>query len=266
MYEELYERLPDVGSYMERIGLGTEELRADLESLDRIISSHLTHVAFENMDCWGRGDCPDLRIRQLYDKIVTHRRGGWCFELNSLLNAFLHEIGFETYMVAANVMAGREEMFPPAHCVIVCTIEGEKYLCDVGYGGPVPFGGLSFSGESRYGFHLEHDGIYTKLINEFSGNEELRFKDIPAKAVELVPMNFYISQIPTSPFRNQLRLNLRLPNGSVSVVEHEFKLRRGEERVEKYIEAEDLPDILEEYFGICPDTVSIRAIGPFPEK
>ncbi len=261
MYEELYERIPDAAAYMERIGLGGAELKADKESLDRIIYAHLTHVPFENIDSWALGACPELGIKKLFDKIVVRRRGGWCFELNSLLNAFLREMGFETYMAAANVMAGREEMFPPAHCVVICTIEGEKYLCDVGYGGTVPFGAMSFSGESRFGFRLENDGVYIKLINEVSEREEIRFKDVPAAPVELVPMNFYISQIPTSPFRNQLRMNLRLSNGSVGIIEHEFKLKRGEERIEKYIEMCDLPEILENYFGIPAEGVPVGEIG-----
>lgn len=261
MYEELYGRIPDCAAYMERIGLGGAKLKADLESLDKIIFSHLTNVAFENIDCWALGACPNLEIAGLYDKIVSRHRGGWCFELNSLLNAFLRELGFESYLVAANVMAGRDELFPPAHCVIVCVIEGEKYLCDVGYGGAVPFGALSFSGESRFGFHLERDGLYMKLINEFGGREEIRFKDVPVQAVELIPMNYYISQLPTSPFRNQLRLNLRFPDGSVGIIDHEFKLRRGKEKLEKYIESSDLPPILEQYFSIPAADIPMREIG-----
>lgn len=266
MYEELYERLPDAAAYMERIGLGGAELRADLESLDRIISSHLTHVAFENMDTWGRGVCPELGIGKLFDKIVTRRRGGWCFELNSLLNAFLKELGFETYMVASNVIAGREEIGPPSHCSVVCIIDGQKYFCDVGYGGPVPFGGLSFSGESRLGFHLERDGAFVKLVNEAQGRVESQFRDMPVMAVEFIPMNYYISQIPTSPFRNQLHLNLRLPDGSASLVERDFKFRRGKEKLERQIEISELPEVLEKYFGICPEGVSMREIGPFPGR
>ena len=250
MYEELYERIPDIAAYMERIGLGGTELKTDKDSLDRIIYAHLTHIPFENIDCRMLGACPQLGIKKLFDKIVIRRRGGWCFELNSLLNAFLCELGFETYIAAANVMAGREEMYPPAHCVIVCIIEGEKYLCDVGYGGAVPFGALSFSGESRFGFHLEKERLYIKLINEFTAKEELRFKDIPVMPVELIPMNYYISQLPSSPFRNQLRMNLRLPDGSVGIIENEFKLRNGEERIEKRVEPQELPGVLEMYFGI----------------
>ncbi len=266
MYEKLYERLPDTEAYLQRIGLSGTEIKADRESLDRLVHAQLCHVPFENMDVWGRGECPSLEVEALFNKIVLRRRGGYCFELNSLFNALLKNLGFDTYMVIAHVMAGREELGPPAHCAVICTIGGEKLFCDVGYGGPVPDGALSLSGESSFDFYLERDGLYMKLINESTGVMELCFKDVPADSVELVPLNFNISQSPTSPFRHQLHMNLRLDNGSVSVVDHAFKLRRGEERVEKYIEARELPDILEEYFGIPASEAPLREIGEFPEK
>lgn len=263
MYEELYERIPDTERYLERIGLGGERLKPDRAGLDRLIHAQLTHIAFEDMDVWGRGECPSLGIKALFEKIVLRRRGGYCFELNSLFHALLRELGYECYMVAAHVMAGRCEMGPPAHCAIICEAEGEKLFCDVGYGGAVPDGGLSFSGESRFGFHLERDGGYMKLINAKNGSCEICFKDVAIAPVELIPMNYYISQKPDSPFRNVLHLNLRLENGSVSLVDHEFKLRRGIERLERYIESAELPDILEEYFDIPAAEVTLRDIGPF---
>ncbi len=264
MYEELYERIPDPEAYKERIGLGGAELKADKESLDRIIYSHLTHVAFENLDTWGRGVAPELGIKKLYEKIVLRRRGAWCFELNSLMNAFLKELGFETYLVVSHVMGVRKEIHPPAHCSIVVTIDGEKYFCDVGFGGPVPFGAMPFSGESRFGFHIAHEGMYTKLCNEVAGYVALQFKDIPADSVELVPLNYYISQTPESIFRNEFHVNIRYPDGSAAISENQFKLRRGDERIERDLVMEEIPAVLKEYFYIDPESVHFRNLGPNP--
>ncbi len=264
MYEELYERLPDAGAYLERIGLGGEEIKPDLSALDRLVHAHLTHVPFEDMEPWGTGNCPDLAVKALFDKIVLRRRGGYCFELNSLFYAFLKELGFDVYMVMAHVMAERAELPPPCHCCVICSFEGEKYFCDVGYGGAVPDGGVKLSGESRHGFRLERSGIFYRVINEKNGCEELRFKDVPIAPVELIPMNYYISQGATSPFRNQLHLNLRLEDGSVSVVDHVFKLRHSGQLEERRIDIADVPAILEEYFGIPSGGIKLRELGPFP--
>jgi len=264
MYEALYLPLPDAAAYLRRIGLEGEEIKTDLAGLDRLIHAQLTHVPFDDMDVWGGGKCPELGVDALFDKIVLRRRGGYCFELNSLFNALLRSLGFESYMVIVHIMSGKTEIGPPSHCAIVCVIGGEKYFCDVGYGGAVPDGGLHFDGEERFGFAMGQQGVYRRMFSERYGVEML-FKDVPIDPVELVPLNYYISQNPGSTFRDQLHINLRLDNGSASIVDHEFKLRRGEERVEKYIDLPELPGILEEYFGIPRQDIPMREMGPREE-
>lgn len=261
MYNKLYEPLPDLQAYLKRIGLSEQELRCDRESLDRLIRAHLTCIPFENLDAWAWGKSPVLDMEGLFNKIILHRRGGWCFELNSLFNALLRALGFDSYMVAAHVMADREVMGPPFHCCVVCSLGGEKYFCDVGYGGAVPFGGLKFSGESGWGFHIEQAGLYTRLVNESRAWTEILFKDVPVSPTELVSPNYYMAENPTSPFRTRLYLNLRLENGSVGLIEHEFKLKRGEQRLERYIESGEVAEILEEHFGISSDGIPLREIG-----
>ena len=260
MYEELYEPIPNAGAYLKRIGLENFDMKADLYSLDKAIYAHLTHVAFENLDTWGRGIAPDIRINYLFDKIVNNGRGGWCFELNSLFYAFLKKVGFECYMVISHVMNGETELRPPAHCSVIVTLEGKKYFCDVGFGGSVPFGAMSFEGDSRFGFCLRKNGEFTELYNETLGCVALQFRDVPVSAVDFVPLNFYISQLPTSPFRNELIVNIRYEDGSASLINRELKYRRGDEKIEKTVDEAEIPHVLREYFFINTDTASFRAI------
>ena len=70
MYEELYAPLPDAEAYLERIGLSGERPAPTPEWLDRIVHAQLTHIPFDAMDCWGRGDTPSLATEDLFDKIV----------------------------------------------------------------------------------------------------------------------------------------------------------------------------------------------------
>ena len=262
MHEELFTPIPDPEAYKKRIGLEGVELEADKESLDRIVRSHLHNVAFENLDSWGRGLCPELGIEALFEKIVLRHRGGWCFELNSLFNAFLRSLGFETYMVVSHVMAGSTELRPPAHCSVIVLLDGEKYFCDVGYGSSVPKGAVNMNGKADFGFSIRREGVYTQLFNEAAQRLEIQFKDIPASPVEFVPLNFYISQIPSSPFRNGLHLNLRLPDGSVGLVEGVLKYRSGLEHLERFVSVEELPGVLDKYFRIKCEGVRFRPYGP----
>ena len=83
--------------YLERIGLDLP-LAADAESLRRLQMAHLLHVPFENLDI-ALGRPIRLGLTTLYDKIVTHRRGGFCYELNGLFAWLLDDLGFEvTYL------------------------------------------------------------------------------------------------------------------------------------------------------------------------
>lgn len=266
MYEELYEKLDGTAAYFERLGLEPGSVRPDLEGLDRVLPAQLNHIPFDDMDVWGKGACPDLGIKALYEKIVLRRRGGYCFELNSLFNALLRALGFNTYMVIAHIIADRGGLTPPGHCAVICSIDGEKYFCDVGYGGLVPEGGVPFSGESRYGFHIEKGENYTELINEKEGRVEMCFRDAAVNPIEFIPLNFHMSQSNTSLFRNSLLLNLRMEGGSVSLTDLELKYRRGEERWERSIGEEEIPAVMEEYFGIPSGGVYLRNIGPWGDN
>ena len=265
MYEELYEKIENNEEYLRRIGLEPGSIKPDLEGLNRVLRAHLSHVPFDDMDVWGRGICPQLGTKALYEKIVLRRRGGYCFELNSIFNALLRSLGFDTYMVIAHIMADRSELTPPGHCAVICRIDGEKYFCDVGYGGLVPEGGVPFSGESRYGFRIEKGEPYIKLFNEKNNWVELCFRDAAVDPVEFIPLNFHMSQSSTGLFRNSFLLNLRMDGGSVSLTDLELKYRKGEERWERFISESEIPAIMEEYFGIPSEGIYLRKIGPWVE-
>ena len=49
MYEELYREIPDVGAYLERLGLEAPE-QCDEAYLDRLVYTHQCEIPFENID------------------------------------------------------------------------------------------------------------------------------------------------------------------------------------------------------------------------
>ncbi|MDM7923765.1 MAG: arylamine N-acetyltransferase [Pyrinomonadaceae bacterium] len=119
-------------NYLKRIGLNG--VAADHESLALIHRQHLLHVPFENLDIhWNRPILLD--VEKFYDKIVTRKRGGFCYELNGAFNVLLRSIGFQTRLVSARVF-GAERGFGPEfdHAAIIVTIGEMEYLADVGFG------------------------------------------------------------------------------------------------------------------------------------
>ena len=266
MYEELYAPLPDVGAYLDRVGLSGETPALTVEWLDKLIHAQLTHIPFDAMDCWGRGDTPSLATEDLFDKIIRRRRGGYCFELNSLLCAFLRAMGFEAYIVVVRLLRGFVP--PPAHCAVVCVIEGEKYFCDVGFGGPVPDGCVKYDGLVHHGYHIVRDGDFhclEKMNDDGSAEKIMLYHDIAALPVDLIPLNYHVSQRPDSFFHSILNINLRLPDGGVWIFGKKFCLHSATERIDRELrDLDDLRDVLTRYFGIPASDPPMRALDDQP--
>ena len=84
----------------------------------------------------------DLSAPALFDKMVRRRRGGYCFEQNSLMRYVLTELGYGVEALTGRVVwmnpAGLDA--PPTaltHMVLLVSIPGvdARYLVDVGFGG-----------------------------------------------------------------------------------------------------------------------------------
>ncbi|MEQ1793216.1 MAG: arylamine N-acetyltransferase [Nitrospira sp.] len=71
-------------------------------------SLHLAHVLavpFENLDGY-RGVPVSLEPADLFAKIVTARRSGYCFELNGFFSLLLEAMGFQVTRLIARVRYG----------------------------------------------------------------------------------------------------------------------------------------------------------------
>ena len=244
-----------VRQYLSRIGVDAVP-PADLEGLNSLIRAQLTHVPFENIDVWATGACPSLADAELFEKIVLRRRGGYCFELNTLFRILLNSLGFDAYQCIASLIH-EDRVDPPAHNVIVCRLQGRKYLLDVGFGGAVPFGAMALTEGSADGFRLRVDDGLWHLERTDGTKPSFCFRDIPAELRELIPLNFYISQRPDSHFRHILRCNLRRPDGSVhTLVDHTLQIHSANGTRTQTVE--DLRAVLQSSFGMDPRYLTLR--------
>ena len=122
----------NVDEYLKRIDY-TGSLRVDAETLRNLQLAHLRNVPFENLSIHA-GEPIVLNDEALFTKIVSNRRGGFCYELNGLFSWLLRTLGFEVFMLAAEV-ANREGGFGPKfdHMALMVNLE-ERWLADVGFG------------------------------------------------------------------------------------------------------------------------------------
>jgi arylamine N-acetyltransferase len=103
---------------------------------------HLTAISYENLDVILEVPV-DRDIARIFEKLVHDRRGGWCYEMNGLLDWALREIGFAVTRIAGGVMrAERGDLALGNHLVLKVDLDGEPWLADVGLGDgifePVP--------------------------------------------------------------------------------------------------------------------------------
>src|SRR3954469_4622706 len=91
----------DLQAYLRRINYpGNQAPTAAI--LCELHRAHLLAVPFENLDI-HLGRAISLNQDALFNKIVTRRRGGFCYELNGLFALLLRGLGFEVTLLAAGV-------------------------------------------------------------------------------------------------------------------------------------------------------------------
>ena len=253
MYSALTEPLPDLTAYLRRIGIQEDTLEPTKENLDRLIYAQLTHVPFEDIMVYRDKTCPDLGIPALFDKIVTRRRGGYCFELNALFYALLQAVGYDVYPVACRIRYGFDMIRPLSHRASIVTIDGKKYFADVGYGGPSARCAVPFDGEAEDFFVTQDGNTTTVCRHEEDGDKPvISFDDRPFLPIDFIPLNYQIAMGPGSYFQMVLLVNLSTDTGSKSITGDVFKCHvNGEVTERKLATDEELLQTLKEEFGIC---------------
>lgn len=222
----------DVQAYLTRIGIAAVP-EASVSALRALVRAHLETVPFENLDiCEGGGVLP-LTEDALFDKVVRRRRGGYCFELNRLFYLLLRELGYDCYPAAARVLYRFRELRPLSHRVTVVCLDNQKWLCDVGYGGPGPKGLLSLGTSVTQSVAGEEfsvcgeGGELTIFRHDPDGRQPLlRFADKPWPEVDFETLNGYFSLHPASVFTQKPVVYLCIPDGQMSLVGDKFTVRR----------------------------------------
>ena len=134
----------NLDAYLARIGYGGP-VAATRSALFDLHRAHASAIPFENLDIqMGRPIRIDLESVQA--KLVGQRRGGYCFEQNTLFRAALEAFGFEPLRREARVRFGAPATLPRTHGVHTLACEGREWLVDVGFGGegilePIPTDG-----------------------------------------------------------------------------------------------------------------------------
>lgn len=111
----------------------TEVPNVNIPILRKLHTAHIKNIPFETLDIFLNKRFT-LMLSDLYDKIVTRRRGGYCYELNGLFFYLLQQLGFEASIHSAHLYDSNEfEIKASQHMVLLVNFQGDC-LVDVGYG------------------------------------------------------------------------------------------------------------------------------------
>ena len=126
----------NISDYQKRLGY-SKPVRADIETLCGLQIAHLQNIPFENLDI-ELGRKIELNEPALWDKLITRKRGGFCYELNGMFAWLLKQIGFQVTYLNARDYHEKEDTFGIDfdHLTLIVTIPNEsaRWLADVGFG------------------------------------------------------------------------------------------------------------------------------------
>jgi len=122
-----------VNQYLQRIKLNN--CATDFNGLKKLQQHHLLNIPFENLNVVV-GRPIHIDHDSLYRKIVQSKRGGYCFELNTIYAELLSALGFKTKPVLGRVWLRNPEKIPARnHLAHLVELNGEIFVTDVGFGG-----------------------------------------------------------------------------------------------------------------------------------
>ena len=257
----------DLEAYLRRIAL-PERPTLDARGLHTLQRAHRLAIPFENLAIpLGHGIAIDAD--SVFAKLVTARRGGYCFEQNRLFGDALAALGFTARPLLARVWFGATEPPPLTHAISLVTLEGQDWIADAGFGGsyapPMPLvagteadapDGARFrlTQAGEYGWMLWRDGDRATSDGRSGGmgwEEQFSFTLAPAYESDLALGNHWTSTAPGTRFTTLRLASIVLPTGFASLNDRQYRHRVGIDETEAVIDDPDTYRLrLSQTFGI----------------
>jgi N-hydroxyarylamine O-acetyltransferase len=203
--------------YLRRVGLdaGGISLEPTLETLRRLHRAHREAFPFENISIQAGGTI-SLALPDLERKFLDDRRGGYCFEHNTLFAAALREIGFSPITMLGRVRRGPPERWCRTHMVLRMTVgaDAETWMADVGFGAvgtlePLPLVDGARSSQIGFDYALRRSGrLWILSMTDAAGVSQdfYEFTDDPQTPWDVEVANHFTSTHPESVFRRTLTI------------------------------------------------------------
>jgi N-hydroxyarylamine O-acetyltransferase len=244
-----------VDEFLDRIQCRREAIRG-VDYLSRLQKEHLLHVPFENLDIHYHVPI-QLDLQRLFKKIVTNKRGGFCYELNGLYHSLLSALGFETRMVSARVYdkdKGYGQEYD--HLALIVTMEGIEYLADVGFGEfaftPLRIENGVMQQDERGIFVIDslEESLVVQKMEEGARVPQYRFTREGQPLTAFEGMCRYHQTSADSHFTRQRLISQALEGGRVTITGNRLTLKKESIQVIELQNDEEFLNALVSHFGI----------------
>jgi N-hydroxyarylamine O-acetyltransferase len=252
-------RLTNRALYLQRLGFDATPAPT-LGTLRQLQLRHTGAFPFENLTTLS-GEPVLIDLASIEQKVLHQGRGGYCYELNYLYLVLLQELGFDARGITGRVVMGQPEGAWTArtHRLSLVTVDGVRYISDVGFGGMVPTAPLLLDSPAEQAtphepYRIEpHVDGYTLRAKVGEEWRAMYIFDLQRQEdIDYSVGNWYVSTHPQSSFVKQLMVartgegwRRTLNNGSFAI----HTIGRDSER-RQVADVQELLEVLELEFGI----------------
>lgn len=251
----------DIQTYLDRIHVGGITA-PDLATLETLHQQHLLHIPFENIDIQNKIPI-SLDPEAVYNKVVRNRRGGYCYELNSLFCRLLRQSGYQVEMIACRVSRGHDFGAAFDHMALLVYLDNHIYLADVGFGSftmkPLLLTTEREQYDGRERFQIRDYGMidgerYYAAEKSRQGRSQRAavyiFSCTPHAIQAFEEMNRWQQTHPGSHFVQNFICSKPTEQGRISMINHYFTETEAGRKKQRIVDDAERSLLLQQYFDI----------------
>lgn len=248
-----------LADYLARIGF-EGEARADVATVSQMMRCQLFTVPFENLDVQAK-KIVSLVPEDIVAKILYRQRGGYCYEVNGLFAMALQALNIPYIFVAARPMFYPVRR-PKTHMAVVAQIDGENWLCDLGFGSygiraPMRLSALDEAQQQDFDlFKLTKTNEREYLLQAWVEGDwanQYGFDLSPQEWIDFMPANYLNSTHPDAIFVQKLLIVLHNPVGRKILLGDSLKVVDRHQTEKKSVASVHITRVLAEHFGLQRD-------------
>jgi N-hydroxyarylamine O-acetyltransferase len=238
-----------IDALLQRIGL-SDRPEATVDGLHELHRAYLARVPYEDIAV-QLGETGPLDEAGLIARLCADGRGGYCFELNTVLAALLRACGF--VVTHHQAVVGGEG--PTNHMALLVHLDGERWLADAGLGEgfvePLPFReGTTQIGPFTYTATREDGGSWWVGMHEWTSFRGFRMAEEESSLADFDPHHHRLANDPESSFVKTFVVQSPRRDRIVTVRSRTLSAVGPDVDTKRVLEREEFAPVLRDEFGL----------------